>query len=371
MRDVDFLVLGLGAMGSAALYHLARMGKAVVGLEQFELGHKLGSSHGHSRAFRTLYHDPLYTELAEAALPFWQELEAVSGETLLRLSGLLAFAQRGNEDFERRVKAIKKSRSHFEILEPNDVGERFPALHIPEDSIACYTPRAGFLDPTRSVLAQLSVAEKSGAEILAGARVQEIDLSPERPEIRTTDGEFRAGRLVITAGPWAGELLQDLNLPLRVTRQQEFYFAADRTENLAPERLPVYADFDTEFYGFPLHGPGIKAADDSKGETTSARTIDRTLDLKKGRELGAWLSRLMPGAGFRFLEGSTCMYTMTPDEDFLIGPHPRKPSVLIGAGFSGHGFKFSTLVGRILAELAVDGQTSYPISRFRLDRFEK
>ena len=371
MRDVDFLVLGLDAMGSAALYHLARMGKAVVGLEQFEPGHKLGSSHGHSRAFRTFYHDPLYTELAEAAFPLWQELEAVSGESLLHLSGWLAFAQRGSEHLKCRLEAIKKSRTHFEILDPKQVGERFPALQLPEDSIACYTPRAGFLDPNRVVPAQLSVAEKSGADILAGARVEKIDLSRERPEIRTTDDWFRAGRLVITAGPWAGELLQDLDLPLRVTRQQKFYFAADRTENLGPERLPVYADLDTEFYGFPLHGPGIKAADDSQGETTSPRTIDRTLDLGKGGQLAAWLSRLMPGAGFRFLEGSTCMYTMTPDEDFLIGPHPRNPAVLIGAGFSGHGFKFATLVGRILAELAVEGETSYPVSRFRLDRFEK
>ena len=371
MRDVDFLVLGLGAMGSAALYHLARMGKAVVGLEQFEPGHKLGSSHGYSRAFRTFYHDPLYTELAEAAFPLWQELEAVSGETLLHLSGWLAFAQTGNENLKRQLEAVKKSRARFEILDPKDVGERFPALQIPEDSIACYTPRAGFLDPTRVVLAQLSVAEKFGADILAGARVEKIDLSRERPEIRTTDGAFRVGRLVITAGPWAGELLQDLNVPLRVTRQQKFYFGAESTDNLVPERLPVYADLDTKFYGFPLHGPGIKAADDSQGETTSPRTIDRTLDLEKGGELAAWLSHLMPGARFRFLEGSTCMYTMTPDEDFLIGPHPRKPSVLVGAGFSGHGFKFATLVGRILAELAVDGQTSYPVSRFRLDRFEK
>ena len=221
------------------------------------------------------------------------------------------------------------------------------------------------------VRAQLSVAEKFGADVLAGTRVEKIDLSRERPEIQTTAGAFRARRLVITAGPWAGDLLQDLNLPLRVTRQQKFYFAADNTDNLGPERLPVYTDLDTEFYGFPLYGPGVKAAYDSLGETTSPPTIDRTLDIEKGGELGAWLSRIMPGAGFRFLEGGTCMYTMTPDEDFLIGPHPRNPAALIAAGFSGHGFKFATLVGRILTELAVDGETSYPISRFRLDRFEK
>ncbi len=371
MRDVDFLVLGLGAMGSAALYHLACMGKAVLGLEQFEPGHEFGSSHGRSRAFRTIYHDPLYTELAEAAFPLWQDLEALSGESLLHLSGWLAYARRGSERLECRIEAAKKAGAHFEILDPKQVGERFPALQLPEDSIACYTPSTGFLDPARVVRAQLSVAEKFGADVLAGTRVEKIDLSRERPEIQTTAGAFRARRLVITAGPWAGDLLQDLNLPLRVTRQQKFYFAADNTDNLGPERLPVYTDLDTEFYGFPLYGPGVKAAYDSLGETTSPPTIDRTLDIEKGGELGAWLSRIMPGAGFRFLEGGTCMYTMTPDEDFLIGPHPRNPAALIAAGFSGHGFKFATLVGRILTELAVDGETSYPISRFRLDRFEK
>ena len=370
MRNVDFLVLGLGAMGSATLYHLARMGKAVLGLEQFELGHELGSSHGRSRAFRTLYHHPLYTELAAAALPLWRELEAISGESVLHLSGMLCFAQRGSENFEQRLEALKKTGTHFDLLDPKDVSERFPALQIPDDSLACYTPNAGFLEPTRAVLAQLSVAEKAGAEILAGTCVEEIDLSGGRPEIQTSNGAFRAGRLLITAGPWAGELLKDLNLPLRVTRQQKFYFGAESSENLVPERLPVYADFDTEFYGFPLHGPGLKVADDSEGQSTSPQAIDRTLDREKCDELAAWLSRLIPGVGFRFLEGSTCMYTMTPDEDFLIGPHPRKPAVIIGAGFSGHGFKFSTLVGRILAELAVESQTSFPVSRFRLDRFE-
>jgi sarcosine oxidase len=369
MRDVDFLVLGLGAVGSAVVYHLARMGRDVVGLEQFERGHALGSSHGRSRAFRTLYHDPLYTELAEAALPLWRELESSSGESLLHLCGNLTFARSGNTAFEGKVAAVKRSAVPFEMLSPQAVSERFPALRIPDETTACFTPRAGFLDPGRAVLAHLAVAEASGAEICTDVRVEAVDADRDKAEIRTTDGSFRARRLVITAGPWTGKLLQDLGLPLRVTRQQTFSFGAEPSDCLTPERLPVYADLDTVFYGFPLYAGSVKVADDSQGQIVSPDSIDRTLDPAKCDELAAWLARLMPAAGFTFLEGSTCMYTMTPEEDFLIGPHPVNPSVLVAAGFSGHGFKFSTLVGRILAEVAVDGQTAYPVSRFRLDRF--
>ena len=371
MRNADILVVGLGAMGSAALYHLARSGVAAVGIEQFQIGHALGSSHGFSRIYRNFYDDPLYVELAEEALPLWQELESLSDQKLLHLTGLLYFARPGNDNVEQRMGVMEALKRPYERLTAQEVSARFPALRLPEDSVACLTPGAGFLDAGRCVLANLKQAQRFGATIHDQVRVDRIDLSGESPVLETSAGQYRCERLVISPGPWASEILAELALPLRVTRQQKFYFRPKNRASYQPGPLPVYGDSDTKFYGFPDYGPGLKVADDGLGAEFSPSEVDRTLDLAKRDELQRWLESIMPGSGFSYVEGSTCMYTLTPDRDFLIGSHPRNPNVLVGAGFSGHGFKFSTLIGKILADLAADGTTDYPVERFRLDRFDK
>ncbi len=368
MRNEKILVVGLGAMGSAALYHLARLGVAPIGIEQYQVGHALGSSHGHSRAFRIFYHDPLYTTLAEAALPLWQELEALSGEKLLELTGSLFFARPDNEHIEQKIGVMQALKRPYELLTAQDVAARFPALRLPEDTVACYTPQGGFLDASRCVQTHLLQARRFGATIHEQVRVDRVDLSQEWPELETSAGRYRCSRLIITPGPWASEIVESLALPLQVTRQQKFYFQPKHRAAYQPDRLPVYADGNTQFYGFPEYGLGMKAADDQLGVIASPNNIDRTLDLDKRDQLKRWLETIMPNSEFAFVTGATCMYTMTPDRDFLIGPHPHNPNVLVSAGFSGHGFKFSTLVGKILAELATGGTTEYPIDRFRLDR---
>ena len=369
MNNVDCLVLGLGAMGSATLYHLARKRQQVIGIEQFKIGHDLGSSHGHSRAFRAFYHDPAYTELARSALPLWQELQEVSGESLLHLCGFLGYAEVGNPLFRKNLAAVRQSSVEFELLSPREVTARFPALRIPTSATACFTPEAGFLDAGRRVMAHLGEATKLGAVVHQQVRVESIEFGADQSIVKTTAGAFCAGPLVITAGPWPADVLRELRLPLTVTRQQKFYFRPARPESLLPAVLPVYADYDTRFYGFPIHGPGIKVADDTRGETTHPDHINRTVESAQRDALSKWLSVLMPGHSFPFLEASTCMYTETPDQDFLIGHHPNHSNVIVGAGFSGHGFKFSTLVGLILAQLVVDGSTPYPLDRFSLKRF--
>ncbi len=369
MNNVDCFVLGLGAMGSATLYHLARMRQKVVGIDQFEAGHGLGSSHGHSRAFRVFYHDPGYTELAKAALPLWQELQELSNESLLHLCGFLAYAGVNNPMFERNMAAVRRSSAEFQLLTPEEVTTRFPALRIPKSAMACFTPQGGFLDARRSVMTHLAEARKLGAVVHQQVCVESIEFSRDLTTLRTTVGDFRAARLVITAGPWTAEMLRELHLPLTVTRQQKFYFRPASLKSLHPAVLPVYADYDTRFYGFPMHGPGIKVADDTRGERTHPGHINRTIEQVERDSLSNWLAALMPDNSFQFVEGSTCMYTETPDQDFLIGPHPSHSNVFVGAGFSGHGFKFSTLIGLILAQLVVDGSTPYPIDRFRLNRF--
>lgn len=374
--DVNVLVLGLGAMGSAALYQLARLGVAPVGIEQFTIGHALGSSGGQSRVFRTFYEDPLYTQLAEAAIPLWHELESRSGERILTLCGNLFFAQPGNALLAQSIQAMAAVQSTYEQMTSADVTARFPSLRLPTTHEACFVPRSGFLNATLAVQTHVAQAQRLGATVQAGVAVHGIDLRGERPVVETAAGRYVCNRLVVTPGPWAGPLLRTLGLStlaqqLRVTRQQKFYFRPAQPAHFLPEHLPVYCDYDANFYGFPLHGPGLKVADDNLGHVTDPTTVDRTLDLAKRDELGAWLNEIMPKAGFTYIEGSTCMYTLTPDRDFLIGPHPHHPNTIIGAGFSGHGFKFSALVGKLLAELALDQLPSQPIERFRLERFDR
>jgi sarcosine oxidase len=368
-RDKGILVVGLGAMGSAALYHLARREAAPVGIEQYAVGHASGSSHGHSRAFRTFYHDEVYVTLAEAALPLWRELETLSGEQLFTLSGAIFFAKPGNERFDQNIEVMQGLKVPYELLTAEEVTARFPSFHLPAGTVACYTPRSGFLDASRCVQAHVSQALRFGATVHAGVHVHHIDVSKERPEVETSEGRYRCSRLVVAPGPWASQILANLSLPLQVTRQQKFYFRPENVAAYQPHCLPVYADYDLQYYGFPYYGPGIKVADDKRGVVTSPEDVDRTLDPYTRDALGRWLETIMPGIDVSFVEGATCMYTLTPDHDFLIGHHPLNSNIFVGAGFSGHGFKFSTIVGKILAELATDGKTDYPIDKFRLSRF--
>ena len=373
--QTEYLVLGLGAMGSAALYQLAQRGLAPLGIEQFPIGHALGSSGGQSRVFRTFYHDPLYTTLAEAALPLWRALENRSGEEILTLCGNLIFAQEGNAEFAQNLEVLHALHSPYELLSKSAVSARFPAIQLPAHAVACFVPRSGFLHATRAVQTHVAQAQHLGATVHTGVTVQGIDLSGERPVVETTAGRYSCERLIVTPGPWASQMLAAVGLgelaqELRVTRQQKFYFQPAQPALFRPDRLPVYCDYDHNFYGFPLHGPGLKVADDNLGMVTNPTTVERSLDLAKRDELHAWLDRLMPAANFTYVEGSTCLYTLTPDRDFLLGPHPHHANTIIGAGFSGHGFKFSAIVGNLLAELALGQSPSQPLERFRLERLQ-
>ena len=369
IEETEVLVVGLGAMGSAALYHLAKDGVAPTGIEQFNVGHDRGSSHGHSRAFRSISHEPAYTRLVEASIPIWRDLEAESEERLLNLNGIAMFARDGNADLRTRIEVMEEVGSPYELLSSREVTDRFPGLVPPADTVTCFTPRAGFVDAGRCVSAHITQATRRGAIVYDKVPVTSIDLEGDRPEVVCENDRIRCERLVVTAGPWAAHLLADLDLSLRVRRQQKFYFSPKKPDLYHSERLPVYSDIDKQFYGFPLHGPGIKVADAGLGPDVSPDDVDRTLDVSTQEALSAWMHSILPEVDAIFVSGSTCMYTMTPDSDFLIGRHPHQPNVLVAAGFSGHGFKFSTLVGRILADLATTGETAYPIERFRLDRF--
>lgn len=354
-------------MGCAALAHLARRGADVVGLEQHAVGHAHGSSHGRSRVFRLAYEDPGYAELGREAGRLWEELEERSGERLLVRCGVLIWAPETDEHLDRRRATLAEVGVPHECLEAQAVRERF-GLEVPDGSLTLHETEGGFLHAGRAVAAHLAEAREAGARVLEGSRVDHVDLGGDEPVVETADGGFRARRLVLAPGPWAPALLGE-GFGVRVTRQPKLAFRVADPDAVSPERLPVYADLPGDLYGFPHLGPGLEVADDAFGPEVTPETADREISAGERERLGRWLAGILPGAEPEYVEGATCLYSLTPDRHFLLGPHPDHPRVIVAAGFSGHGFKFVPIVGRICADLALDAETPFPIDAMRPGRF--
>lgn len=360
-RQFDCIVVGLGAMGSAALYHLARRGVRVLGVEQFPLFHNRGSSHGRSRVFRTTYVDPLYVDLSMEALDLWRSLEEKSGRSLLHLTGLLAFASRTNERFASQLATLKEMNLPHHVMDGREARRRFDVFSFDEDTIAFFADRNGMLLADQALRAMHELARQHGAVVRDDTEVRTIEPLGDSVRLTVGDDTVTAGRVVVTAGPWLKSLFSDLDLPLTITREQKVYFAVGQPERYQFHRMPVFVEYDTTVYGLPIHSAaGIKVAADHSGDSVDPDYVDR---------IAAWVRRWMPAASPRPTESAVCLYTNTPNLDFIVDCHPRIPNIVVAGGFSGHGFKFSILVGDILADLVIDGATTRPIERFRLDRF--
>jgi sarcosine oxidase len=369
----DALVVGLGAMGSASTYHLARRGLRVAGFDAHERGHALGSSHGRSRIIRKAYFEaPAYVPLVLRAYELWRELEAASGRTLLTVTGGLMI---GGPETALVSGALASAREHglaHEHLSARAVNARFPAFHLPASFEAVYEPDAGFLRPEACVDAHLTLAARLGAELHESEPVRSWSVGDGGVEVTTDHGHYVGERLVLTPGPWAPELLAELELPLTVRRIVNVHFeprVAD--DRFAADRCPVYLWEVPEgvYYGFPeLPGEGVKFGRHDAGTPTSAETIERRVAPEEVETLRVVLDRYMPGAGGSTLSTLTCMYTVTPDWNFVLDRYPGTERVVFGCGFSGHGFKFASAIGETLADLVVDGTTSQPIEFLQMNR---
>ena len=375
-RHYNAIVVGLGAMGSATLYHLAQRGWRVLGLEQFAPGHDRGSSHGDSRIIReTYFENPLYVPLVQRAHALWRELEERNGSRLMTITGGIMLGPPNGTVVPGTLRSAAKHDLPHEILTPDQVRKRFPAFRLAEDLVAVFDPRAGFLDPEACNRAHIELAREAGAE----ARFNEsmLDWIPDGSGVRVTtaSGAHTADRLVLTAGAWNGELLPDLVLPLSIERQAVFWLEpkADASDyDLA--RFPIYA---YEYrggnicYGFPRLPRGVKASVMHDGETVlDPDHVDRTVKEFEVDKLRAALRPILPGlAKAPVRESDVCLFTNTPDHDFVIDFHPFSPQVLISNPCSGHGFKFASAIGEIQAELLVEGKTKFDLSPFRLDRW--
>ncbi|CEK20155.1 N-methyl-L-tryptophan oxidase [Chthonomonas calidirosea] len=376
-------VIGLGGTGSAACRYLAKRGHTVVGYEQFRVGNDKGSSYGESRAIRYGYADSFYTHLMKLAYRCWDELEAEANEELRVLCGSLFFGEEGNAFLRKTIQALDAEDIPYELLHKVEVERRFPAIRLAENELACYQAEGGFLRATRCVLANIRLAQEYGAQIREHTSVQRLIMSREQPIVVTAHGEEAYDRVIVTAGPWISKLFPELHLPLEVTRQQVVYLQIARhPERFLPGAFPVWIDTDRLIYGFPQDGQveGVKLADHHLGESVDPHSVNRVVDESYQLEMVAYALKRFPDLCDHVTYSQVCLYTNTPNEDFILDSVPNSPAVWLVSGCSGHGFKFTALLGKLVALLATDSAEIEPTltaelrairRRFALKRFLK
>jgi len=376
MRQVDVAVIGLGAMGSASLWRLAARGATVVGFEQFELGHDQGSSHGETRGTRMSYFEsPQYVPLVREANQLWRELERACDVALLTLSGALMIGA-ADGDLVRGV--LASARAHdlpHDVLDRDQVQRSYPRHRLTPDEIAVFDALAGFLRPEAAVQAMVARATGLGATVYRHVRVKAIE--PDANGVRIVAGDLtcRARHAIIAVGPWLPGFLPDVRLPLTVERQVQAWFPLQDAARFTPERFPVFTHeiAPGRFrYGFPaIDGVTIKLAVHHEGVATRPESVDRAVHPEDLEPLQDFIREHLDGVGTEAVRGAVCMYTNTPDEDFVIGSLPDLPSVTVLSPCSGHGFKFAPVIGDAAADLALQGRTDYPIALFAPARFAR
>ncbi len=367
----DVVVVGLGGAGSAAVYHLARRGVKVLGLERFGPLHERGSSHGHTRITRQAYFEhPDYVPLLLRAYELWEELERQAGRPLLQICGGLMVGPPEGALVSGTLRSARQYHLPHELLTASEVRARFPAFRLREEEAAVYEPRAGVLFCEACVQAHQDQARAHGAELRFSTRVVGWESDGRRVKVRTEDGEEEAGALVLAAGPWMPELVR-CPLPLAVERQVVFWFAPRRPEWFGPDRCPVFV-WQTEegyFYGIPaVAGRGLKAARHHGGQAVHPDHVPPARP-EEAAWLRSQLERRLPEADGGIQAALTCLYTNTPDEQFVVDLHPEFPNVVVCSACSGHGFKFTSVVGEAVADLAVQGSTRLPVGFLSLRRF--
>jgi sarcosine oxidase len=388
MESYDFVVLGLGAMGSAAIWQLAKRGRNVLGIDRFSPPHTNGSSHGESRITRlAIGEGPDYSPLAIRSHQIWRELESATGTALLNITGALIISSPTRtsrlhvEDFfANTLAAAQRYGIPHEVLSKSDIVRRFPQFRVREGEVGYYEPGAGFLRPEACIAAQLQLAKKLGAEIRTEETVVRFEAAADRVVVHTDRQSIRAGKLLICAGPWLPELIGTrYAAPFRVLRQVLFWFALSDIRPFLPENCPVYI-WELQgpaqaIYGFPaIDGPagGVKVATQQYETATTADGVER--EVSAGEIAAMYQNNVAPflaGISSHCLKTLTCLYTQTPDSGFVICAHPEFDRVIIASPCSGHGFKHSAAIGEALAEIAVDGKSRLDISPFALSRFHQ
>lgn len=374
-RHYDAIVIGLGGMGSAALYQLAQRGKRVLGIEQFGIAHDKGSSHGVTRIIRLAYHEhPSYVPLMRRAYELWRDLEASTEERILHITGSIDAGPPGSAYFAGSLQSCEEHDLPHEVLTSAELTKRCPGYRLPSDTMAVFQDEGGFLLPERCISLFVEQARELGATVRTNERTLEWQPTAAGVRVRTERGEYEAETLVVSAGAWASKMLPVLGDSAVPERQALAWFETLRPEFFTPEAFPVFNLMVDEgnFYGFPEFGiPGFKLGRyHHLEEVVDPDEIDRDPNERDEALLRDFTEKYFPDAAGATSSMKVCMFTNSPDEHFIIDRLPETPQVVVAAGFSGHGFKFSSVVGEILADLAVDGATRHDIGMFKVSRFD-
>jgi sarcosine oxidase len=370
----DAIVVGVGGMGSATVYQLARRGLRVLGLERYDIPHDLGSSHGVNRIIRLAYWEhPAYVPLLRRAFELWRDLEHIRGERLLVITGSI---DAGGPESRTVAGSLRSCAIHslpHEALDGAALGRRFRAFQVPADFRAVYQPDGGFVLSERAIVNYVEAAHDLGAEVRAREAVVSWERAGDGVIVRTEARSYQAARLVLTAGSWTAALMPALAALARPERQVMLWVQPRRPEFFRLGRLPVFNMETPEghFYGFPIFGnPGFKIGRyHHRREQVDPDRVDRRCGPEDEAVLREGIRRYFPDADGPTLAMKPCLFTNSPDEHFIIDRHPDAPQVTLAAGFSGHGFKFCSVVGEILADLAIEGRSRWDIELFRLARF--
>lgn len=375
MDQYDVAVVGLGALGSAAAYFAARKGARVIAFEQFELGHVHGSSHDTSRIVRTSYDKPEYVALAKAAYKDWRDLEEAAGYKLLHITGGVTFFGKNSplqsSDYARSLDANDVP---YELFDAKEASKRWPQFHAAEGVDVVYTADSGIVHAAKSVATMQNLARIHGAELKEHTRVERVipSSSQNGVVIETSRGRYQATRIILATDAWTNKLLEPLRLtiPLTVSQEQVTYFKPTEAATYEMSNFPIWIYFgDKAFYGFPSFGePTIKCGRD-EGQNfmkPEQRTYVHSPELLE--ELTTFVDGFIPDDARQTLRTVTCQYTTTPNRDFIITPLEKHPQIILALG-AAHAFKFAPAIGRVLAELAIDGRTSEDISQFKAPKF--
>ncbi len=372
----EYIVLGCGGLGSGALYWLARVaGREVLGLEQFELGHHRGGSQDHSRIIRLSYHSPDYTALAPHTYTCWAEVEAESGVQLVVKTGGLDVGPRGQQAakaLENYAAAMTRHGIPFEDLSAEEAMRRWPQWHLEPQHGVLYQKDSGLVDAKKGNAVHVALARARGATVLDHTPVRRIRPVGDTVELDTDAGTFACRRLVICGGSWTDRLLRPLGVELRltVTQEQVTYYATPNLRDFAPDRFPIWIwhGVDESYYGFPVYGEvATKAGQDVGGRVVTPDTRTFDVDQAAFDRLHRFLAARLPGSLGPVLYTKTCLYDMPPDRNFILDTLPEHPQIAVANG-AAHGYKFASLIGRIMSELATEGRTRYPIAPFSLNR---
>ncbi|HVQ31637.1 MAG TPA: N-methyl-L-tryptophan oxidase [Vicinamibacteria bacterium] len=372
----DVIVIGLGGMGSATAYQLARRGKRVLGLERFTPAHDRGSSHGRSRVIRQAYfEDPAYVPLLLRAYELWEQLERESGRTVLTITGGLMLGREESQTFAGTLRSARQWGLAHEVMAPEEIHRRFPPMRPSPDLMGFYETKAGFVHPEDSVWAHLQQALRHSADLHFTEPAVSWTADARGVTVTTERGRYEAGSLVLAPGAWAPELVADLALPFAVTRQTLYWFdPVGGPGPFAVGAFPIYIwemDEGAQIYGFPAQPgvPGVKVAFFYDGVPCDPNDVNRVVSEKDVARMRDALGPRIPSLAGALRGTATCLYTELPDHHFVIASHPRHENVVVASPCSGHGYKFCSVVGEILADLALERRTRHPIALFDPARF--